>query len=125
MVSQPLEILAEAIEQDAIAHESGQHSTIGIRWDEIYQSILPSRKINAELIDLAIRFWDDWGDAANHDWKYHHPLKKDDWPILAREIAVSLRRNKLPANELILDNFLSRPKQSLFFRIRRLFEKNV
>ena len=76
MISQPLELLAEAIEQDAIAHESGQYSTIGTGWDEIYLSILPSRKINAELIDLAIRFWDDWEDAANHDWKYHPPFKK-------------------------------------------------
>ena len=121
MTSESAEILARALEHDADTQEKNKTSEIGNRYDDVYSQILPINEIPEDLFGLAMRFWDDWVDASNHEWKYHEPLVESDWPRIARTIAAHLRDGTLPRDELILEQFLPKPKKPMLQRIKNLF----
>jgi len=118
MNKEATEILATAIEKDALNHESGKYSKIGLSWDEVYGQLLPIEDIDQPMYGIAFRFWDDWCDAANHNWQYHKPIKSNEWPNLAREIAADLRSGIVSTNPIIIDNFKQKPKQNIIKRIK-------
>ncbi|MFH2047046.1 MAG: hypothetical protein ABIK92_18105 [Pseudomonadota bacterium] len=125
MNTEAAEILASALEQDASDQESGKIKDLGMRYDEVENQLLPIEEdINKPIYGLAFIFWDDWCDAANHEWQYHEPIKPNEWPIFAREIAASLRAGVLPTNPKIIENFYPKPKVSLFNRIKAWFSES-
>jgi hypothetical protein len=78
MNNEAANILASALENDANNHDAGIHQEIGLNWDNIYAEILPIEEdINSPLYNMTFRFWDEWGDAANHGWQYHEPIEKE------------------------------------------------
>jgi hypothetical protein len=76
----------------ADAHEAGDFRAIEREFDAFEASLTQDASAIAHDVLLAFGFWDAWTDSSNHDWKYHEPIRRDDWPHLAREIAESLRR---------------------------------
>jgi len=121
MVNEAAEILACALEQDAQAQEAGNINDIGLRWDDIYAEILPIQDTAEPIFAMAMRFWDDWGDASKHEWKYHEPITKEQWPIFARELATCLRTETMPENQIINENFTPMPTVSILERIKKWF----
>lgn len=119
-------ILASALEKDAEAHDSGDFINMGMRWDDIYGEILPIEdNINIPIYAIAFRFWDEWSDAANHNWKYHEAIRKSQWPILAKEIAQNLRLKSQINNQVIIDNFTPDTKVSLIKKIKKWLQLNI
>jgi hypothetical protein len=115
-------IVATALEIDANKHDAGEYQEIGSCWDNIYAEILPIEEdISSPLYNMTFRFWDDWGDAANHNWQYHKPIKKEQWPLFARELAVCLRTQTMTTNIVLLNSFMPKPKLSLLERIKKWF----
>ena len=116
-----IETLIQALEADIEAHKNGEYMDIASRWDEVYSEILSKdNEIREDLLGLTLNFWDDWGDAANHEWQYHSPFEESDWPDIAQTIVVHLRNNTIPEDRLILEHFLPRPRKSIWERITRL-----
>jgi hypothetical protein len=109
MTSKAADILANALEVDAIAHESGQQHKIGEKFDDVMSEISSLNDIPPRLSYLAINFWDSWQDSRNHDWLYYEPITESDWPRLAREISHSLRSGSLPNNQDLIDRFSPEP----------------
>lgn len=119
-------ILARALEKDASDQENGSFPTIGDCWDDVYGELLPiENDIENPIYGLAFRFWDDWCDAANHNWQYHEPVKEHQWPEYAREIAKALRSEALPSNEIILAEFLPQPKESWLKKTKKWLARNT
>ena len=126
MNSEAVNILAAALEEDAKNHDSEKYSAIGLNWDNIYGEILPIEDdFETPLYGMSFRFWDDWSDASNHDWMYHEPISKEDWPYLARELAQCLRDKKMPENTMLLNNFKVQPRKPFFDKIKDAFRKNT
>jgi hypothetical protein len=109
MTSKAADILANALEVDAIAHESGQQHKIGEKFDDVMSEISSLNDIPPRLSYLAINFWDSWQDSRNHEWLYYEPITESDWPRLAREISHSLRSGSLPNNQDLIDRFSPEP----------------
>lgn len=116
------EIMACALEAEAAFHETGQYQNIGIALDPTYESILKYTSVLDDAIAFGFTFWDNWIDAANHKWLHHKPIKKEDWPNHAREIAQAIRNAELPTNPNILEYNLIKPRTTfkhwldLFFK---------
>jgi len=124
--SEAAEILAKALEVDALAHEAGQFANIGMRYDPVLGEILPINDIPEQLFGLAFGFWDCWLDAANHDWLHHEPMSKADWPNVARVISQCLRAGALPTDPMILNQFLPKPPSpSLLQRLKQWFVRHT
>ncbi len=113
------EILARALEEDIKTQELGNPLEIGEKWDDVYGELLPIEDdISNPIYSLAFRFWDDWGDASNHNWLYHEPTTKEQWPVYAREIASCLRACKLPESTTIIELFLPKPKVGIIQKLK-------
>ncbi len=54
---------------------------------------------------VALSFWDGWIDASNHAWQYYQPICESDWPVLARELASTLRADHDVSNPVVLKRF--------------------
>ena len=125
MSSKAADILANALEADAIAHESGQHHKIGDKFDDVLSEISSLNDIPPRLSCLAINFWDGWQDSRNHDWLYYEPITESDWPRLAREISRSLREGSLPNNQELIDHFSPEPSLPLLQRFKNWIFKRA
>jgi hypothetical protein len=114
------DMLADALEEDIRAQEQGRFIEIGEKWDDVYAELLPIEDdIDNPIYSLAFRFWDDWGDASKHDWLYHEPISKEQWPIYAKEIAASLRDGILPESVIIAEEILPKPKVGLIQKLKQ------
>jgi hypothetical protein len=125
MSSKSAEILANALEVDAIAHESGQQHKIGEKFDDVMSEISSLNDIPPRLSYLAINFWDSWQDSRNHDWLYYEPITESDWPHLAREISHSLRSGSLPNNQDLIDRFSPEPGLPFLQRFKNWIFKSA
>lgn len=123
MNKEAAKLFANALESDADDHDAGRYENIGMKWDDIYAQILPIEDdINNPIYGIAFRFWDDWCDASSHEWQYHEPIKKEQWSILARELAQSLKTGLIPQNQVIIENFKPKPKVGLIKRLKKVFK---
>jgi hypothetical protein len=93
----------------ADAHEAGDFSEIEREFDVFEASLTQDASAIPNDVLLAFGFWDAWTDSSNHDWRYHEPIQRDDWPRLAREIADTLRSGVPIANPVLLDAFGVQP----------------
>ena len=117
------EALANALESDADDQDAGRYENIGMKWDDTYAQMLPIEEdMNNPIYGIAFRFWDDWCDASNHEWQCHEPIKKEQWPNFARELAQSLKTGVMPNNQVIIENFTPKPKVGLFTRVKNVFK---
>ena len=121
-ISKEHEIMACALEAEATFQEKGQYQNLGIAIDPTYESILEATSTIDTSISFAFTFWDNWVDAANHEWLYHEPIKKKDWPNHAREIAQAIRNAELPTNLKILEHNLIKPRVTFKHRLGSLFK---
>jgi len=122
MNKEAAEIFATALENDANDQDEGRYENIGMKWDDIYAQILPIEEdINVPIYNMAFRFWDDWCDTSNHEWQYHEPITKKQWPQFARELAQCLRTGRMPTNLIIIEKFTPKPKIGLWQRIKQRF----
>lgn len=111
------------MEHDAAAHEAGRYEEIASRLDDVHGKLLPNQDIDRLLFGLAINFWDDWGDAANHEWQYHEPTTEEDWPRFARQIAACLRSGSMGAEDSDLERFMHPPGVGLMEKVKALWDK--
>ena len=114
----PHVILAKALETDAANHRAGRLSEIGRRFDEAESELFPIEEGWSFETSVAYSFWDGWIDARNHDWHYHPGIAEADWPYLADEIAVALRRGEPITNPVLIARFSPRPPRSTWQRLR-------
>ena len=86
--------LVKHLTQDATAHDEGRFHDIGGGYDNVAGSV-PQRG-GREWRDIyrALAFWDGWIDAKNHAWLYYEPIRREDWPVLARRIAGDLANGR-------------------------------
>ena len=115
-----LQTLINAIETDIRAYESGNFENIAMRYDDVLGELLPFRDKN-EVVTIALEFWDCWGDASRHNWRHYEGIDQNDWPSLAGSILDSLRANRMPDSQLIIEHFGPRARTSLFERFRGVF----
>ena len=78
------ELMARALEAAAKTQEEGTLLRIGELYDSTASRILEMNPDYDGSIAFAFTFWDNWVDAANHDWQYHDPIRERDWPDFAR-----------------------------------------
>jgi hypothetical protein len=107
-MGQPTEgdgILAAALIEDAVAHESEAFDRIATRYDDVYGELLPIQDLGVRRFVVAFHFWDAWCDARNHEWRYYPGVAPADWPRLARHIAENLRRGEDATDTMVLENF--------------------
>jgi hypothetical protein len=107
------EIVAAALLRDAEAHAAGRFNVIGDSYDDVYGQILPLIEEPVTTVQLAFNFWDGWVDASNHEWQYYDGISREDWPRMAREIALALQAGKEITNPMLLERFGPRPRRSL------------
>ncbi len=91
-----VEVLASALEADAAAQEAGNAEEIGERYDEVLLELRPAWEGNADALSIGFHFWDCWTDAWNHDWNYYPDVEENDWPLLAKRVADSVRSGRQP-----------------------------
>ena len=62
--------LATALESAAEAHDRGDLTTIDAGYEEIDALLPRGAGPEYDKLHIALHFWDGWGDARNHDWRY-------------------------------------------------------
>ncbi len=114
-----LQALIRAMAHDVAAHESGDFASIGRDLDEIASSIPRDLGERSSRIGLVMYFWDDWIDARNHDWQYHDPITRSDWPKMGRSVIAALERDVPIDDPMFLDHYRPRRRWWWPFRSRR------
>lgn len=94
--------LIRELEAAATAHENGNYEVMREKFNE-FESALAHYEDRSQNINLVYNFWDCWLDASNHEWQYHEPVEKQDWPDLAREIVSDLKAKRDIKNPIILN----------------------
>src|SRR5262245_8943532 len=86
----PHSIVATALRRDADAHDAGAIDQVGESYDDVLAEGLPLWNEEGGTIGMAFRFWDAWAAARNRGWPDSEGIAREDWPRLARDIAVAL-----------------------------------
>lgn len=116
------EIVAAALLNESKLHAEERFSELGDRYDDVHGEILPLMEEPNVTVGLAFNFWDCWVDAANHDWRYHEGIGRDDWPKLATEIAGALRQGVEVTDPVLVERFSPRPRRSFRRWVSDLFK---
>jgi hypothetical protein len=99
-------IVASALEADAAFQEAGALSQLGSAQEQTWVQVAAVAPDYSDAIAFAFTFWDEWTDAANHEWRYHEPIKELDWPRYARAVAAAVRQDRLPDDEILIGHIL-------------------
>jgi len=118
-------IVADALEAEAKLQESGDVKRLGDAYTPTYARVVEIDSNYGEAIGFAFTFWDEWADAANHDWQFHDPVTESDWPKFAREIAVAVRQGRVPANQFLVDQIRVKPRRTFRQWFWSWFERAV
>lgn len=116
-------IVADALEAAAQLQDDGLVKRLGEAFEPTYARVIETDANVGEVIAFALTFWDEWVDAANHDWKYHDPIRESDWPRFAREISTAVRLGRLPDNQFLLEQFRLKPRRTLRQWFSSLFKR--
>lgn len=98
--------VVHALAQDAVLHEQGKLGQLGLSFEELDARLPRGAGPAFDTLLVALRFMDDWLDARNHEWQYHEPLARDDWPVLARALAEDIAADRPPTHPLVRKHFL-------------------
>lgn len=93
--------VAEALAEDARLHRAGDIWAVGERLRELEAWQIPF--LDPLRLKLAFYFWDCWIDARNHDWRYHEPVRCEDWPELADHIVEALLNEREITHPMVLN----------------------
>ena len=99
---------AAALRVEAEAQEKGQPDEIGASFDMFDGNLLRGGGPEFDKLHVALRFWDEWGYARDHDWRTPVPARRDEWPKLARRIADALEADENIIDPAILSRFEAR-----------------
>lgn len=112
----------DSLERAISAHDRGDIFSIEDGIDE-YENIIPREEIaNNSLLFLTLEIWSGWSDSAVHDWQFYEPLKKNDWPRIAKILLGDLRANREVTNAEILANFSIEVKEKNEFWLSKLWK---
>ena len=106
------DILASALEADAALQEKGDVRQLGAAQERTWEQVVAIAPDYSDAVAFAFTFWDEWADAANHEWQYHDSIARSDWPRHAREIAAGLRQDRLPGDERLLSLISFKPRRT-------------
>lgn len=109
IVAEANTIVADALEAEANLQEEGDTRKLGESFERTYQRVLEIDQNYGEAIAFAFTLWDEWADAARHDWQYHDPLTEADWLRFARQTAAAVREGRVPDNEFLVEQILQKP----------------
>ena len=113
--------IAQALEEDIRKQNSGLIYDLGESWDDFQEEAANSREYSEDtMINIAMRFWEEWSDAAQHDWLYYDPMTEEKWLEYAGEIVRCLRAVHRTENEKIVELFLPKPRSPLLSSLRRI-----
>jgi hypothetical protein len=118
--------LVEQLLNDALAHEVGRFEDIGSGFDDIEAALADNQTAEFHRLRVVKEFWDGWIDARNHDWRFYEPLARDDWPVLAREVAADLQADRDIENPKVLAMMQDPPPLRNHLRdwLMRLFHRS-
>jgi hypothetical protein len=119
------DILASALEADAALQETGDVRQVGAAQERTWVQVVAIAPDYSDAVGFAFRFWDEWTDAANHEWQYHDPITRSDWPRYARVIAEGLRRGRLPDDDRLLGLITLKPRRTFRQWLSGLFGRAV
>jgi len=113
--------IVSALLRDAAAHEAGHYREIGGAYDELDGTVPREDDPDLRGLFIALRFWDSWIDARNHNWLYYEPIREEDWPKLARAVARDLANGWTITDPTVLSHFDPPLRNSLWQRLKTLF----
>ena len=116
-------IAIESIEEALKKHEMKDYLSIADNIDN-FETLLDEKDIHqGSLLHITLEFLSGWSDSTAHDWLYYEPLKKDDWPRMAKIILSNLKENKEITDPNILSEFRFIPKLkiSIIDKVRIFF----
>ena len=125
LITEANAIVAAALEAEATLQESGGVERLGEAYEPTYARAREIDQNYGEAIAFAFTFWDEWTDAARHDWQFHDPLTRADWPRFARDIAAAVRQGRVPDNEFLLEQIRLKPRRTFRQWFRGLFGRTV
>lgn len=98
-------ILANALLEDAAAHDAGAFDRIAARYDDVLAQLLPIQDVDERRFSIAFAFWDGWCGASTSEWRAGPQIDKSDWPRLARHIAERLAHGEAATDSAIVEHF--------------------
>ena len=87
------------------AQESGDLAAIEAGFDQLDSELPRDAGPEFDKLHVALKFWDSWIDARNHNWSYYPGLAAHDWPLLASTIVQDLQQNREISDERVLERF--------------------
>jgi hypothetical protein len=94
--------LTAALRHDREAQLAGRAAAMGQAYDDLDGRIPRDDSPESWRLTTALSFWDYWLDARNHDWAVFYGVSRDEWPVLAAEVAESLAADRAITNPRIL-----------------------
>jgi hypothetical protein len=119
------EIMASALEAAAVAQEQGECLRVGEAYDRTFSRILETRTHYDDAVAFALTFWDEWLDAANHNWRYHGAVSPVDWLRFARQVARDVRRGAVPSDPELLERVVPKVRKRFPPWFRGLFGRAI
>ena len=117
--------MASALEEAAAVQERGECLRVGEAYDCTYARIVEADSSYDDAVAFALTFWDEWLDAANHNWRYHGSMDPGDWLRFARQVAQEVRRGVVPADPELLERTMPKPRERFPRWFRGLFGRAV
>ena len=102
--------MVAALRREADAQDEGRTGEVGAGFEKCDINLPREGDPRFRALHIALNFWDGWTDARNHEWLYYEPIRRDDWPRLARSIAAEIEANEDVTDCVVLSKF-SVPKQ--------------
>ena len=117
-VAEARQIVAAALRRAIDDQEAGRHLQLADKYDDVYTEILPLTNGNDLLTNRALTFWDSWGDAARHDWRYYDDIGRADWPRMAGAVIRALEEGG-PVTDAQYIDYFERSRPSFWQRLFR------
>ena len=124
MASGAAEILARALEREADAQEAGSTGDLHQAMQVIRREIMPINDIPRPIFNLTLKFWKQWANAAQNQWRYQGSIAADDWPRMARILAQSVRQGTMPNDPEIIEHFIRRKAKLSWRDMKSLFDES-
>ena len=112
------ELILKRLKRDMALHEQGAFNKMG----EVYDDF--DEKFPRGYLDLMIAwtFWDAWLEERNQGFpNSYEGITKEKWPVLAKELVLTLEKNEQIVQPLILSHFDWTEKPSFWEKLFSFF----
>jgi hypothetical protein len=104
--------LIRALRKDADLYEKGLFKQLGSTFDQL--DVEANGKFEDTRVQqtfaIAWNLWDSWLDERNHCFPgFYEGITKDNWPAIARQVAVSLEDGNEVVDPLLRKHFVLHP----------------